>query len=262
MPHCHICLFIHPDDKLRTIEHIDRHISAELPNVHEDPELYSLVSEFMMHGPCGADNPKCSCMVDNKCSKNFPKKFSNHNTVDKDGFPLYRRRDDGSFVERSGATLDNRHVVPYNKYLLKKYQGHINVEWCNQSGSIKYLFKYINKGPDRAAVTFELTNNAGGNDDTVDEIKKYYDCRYVSACEAAWRIYGFDVHYRTPSVVRLPFHLPGKQRVVYGEEDDIDYVLNKESVASSKFTACVTPRFFWYTIYLFYWLNEWSYNYY
>ncbi|CAH1435945.1 unnamed protein product [Lactuca virosa] len=40
-----------------------------------------------------------------------------------------------------------------------------------------------------------------------------------------------------PSVVRLPFHLPNQQHIVYGEDDDIDDVLGKPSVAASKFTA-------------------------
>nr|KAJ0214502.1 hypothetical protein LSAT_V11C400174020 [Lactuca sativa] len=237
LPHSHICLFLHSDDKLRTVEQIDNYISAEIPNINEDPDLYSLVSEFMMHGPCGAENMKCPCMVDNKCSKNFPKKFSNETSADEDGFPIYRRRNDGCFVEKSGVKLDNRHVVAYNKDLLKRYQGHINVEWCNQAGSIKYLFKYINKGPDRAILAVIQSNNESATDNSVDEIKEYYDCRYISACEASWRIFGYDIHYRYPSVVRLPFHLPDQQQVVFDPDDDIENILDKPSVASSMFTS-------------------------
>ncbi|KAI3737233.1 hypothetical protein L2E82_27230 [Cichorium intybus] len=237
LPHAHICLFMHSSHKFHTVEHIDPIISAEIPDKNEDPELYSLVSEFMMHGPCGNDNLNCPCMIDKKCSKNFPKKFSAYTSIDGNGFPLYRRRNDGSFVEKSGVKLDNRSVVAYNKFLLKRYQAHINVEWCNQSGSIKYLFKYINKGPDRATVAVVKRNNEDDDQDVVDEIKEYYDCRYISACEASWRIFAYDVHYRYPSVTRLPFHLPGQQQVVYGADDDIENVLNKPSVASSMFLS-------------------------
>ena len=105
---------MHSDDKLRTVEQIDNYISAEIPKINEDPDLYTLVSEFMMHGPCGAENRKCLCMVDNKCSKNFPKKFSNETSADEDGFLIYRRQNDGSFVEKSDVKLDNRHGVAYN----------------------------------------------------------------------------------------------------------------------------------------------------
>ncbi|CAH1451561.1 unnamed protein product [Lactuca virosa] len=42
---------------------------------------------------------------------------------------------------------------------------------------------------------------------------------------------------RYPSVVRLPFHLPNQHHIVYGEDDDIDDVLDKPSDAASKFTA-------------------------
>ncbi|XP_076949291.1 uncharacterized protein LOC143621888 [Bidens hawaiensis] len=239
LPHAHLCLFMHADNKLPNVEHIDPFISAEIPNKNEDPELYHLVSELMIHGPCGAHNPSCSCMVDNKCSKNFQKNFRDETSVNSEGYPLYRRRNSGQFVQKGDVQLDNRSVVPYNNKLLKRYQAHINVEWCNQASSIKYLFKYINKGPDRATVYFSKNNTQTDVEQPqIDEIKQFYDCRCISACEATWRIFGYDVHYRMPSVTRLPFHLPGQQHIVYGANDDLDNVLDKsESVASSMFTS-------------------------
>jgi hypothetical protein len=58
-----------------------------------------------------------------------------------------------------------------------------NVEWCNKSRSIKYLFKYIHKGEDRATVILSTGNS-------YDEIHMYIDARYLSAGEACWRIFG------------------------------------------------------------------------
>ncbi|XP_076918409.1 uncharacterized protein LOC143578824 [Bidens hawaiensis] len=211
LPHAHICIFMHPCSKIHNPEDVDKFISAEIPNKDTDPDLYKLVSDHVIHGPCGDANPKC--------------------------FPVYKRRDNGQYVVKSDIMMDNRTVVPYNKTLLKQFQAHINVDWCNQDGSIKYLFKYINKGPDRATISLVQNNNADNLDPNLDEIKAFYDCRYVSACEATWRIFAFDVHYRTPSVMRLAFHLPGEQHVVYGANEDIEDILNKTTNASSMFTG-------------------------
>ncbi|XP_076902818.1 uncharacterized protein LOC143557694 [Bidens hawaiensis] len=237
LPHAHICLFIAPENKIHNPSHIDNFISSEIPNNVTEPDLYQLVSDHMLHGPYGEANPSCSCMIDRECSKNFPKRFQNETSIDSNGFPLYKRRDNGRYVVKKGINLDNRSVVPYNKILLRKYQAHINVEWCNQEGSIKYLFKYINKGPDRATISIVQNNTADNEDPQVDEIKAFYDCRYLSACEASWRIYAFDVHYRVPAVTRLPFHLPGQQHVIYSPEEDIDDVLTKTSNLVSMFTG-------------------------
>ncbi|XP_076909124.1 uncharacterized protein LOC143566262 [Bidens hawaiensis] len=48
--------------------------------------------------------------------------------------------------------------------------------------------------------------------------------------------FSYDIHYRTPSVIRLPFHLPGQQQVIYEAFDDLDDILDKPSVASSMFS--------------------------
>ncbi|CAN1181910.1 ATP-dependent DNA helicase pif1 [Linum perenne] len=106
--------------------------------------------------------------------------------------------------------------VPYNQYLLLRFQEHINLEFCNKSRSIKYLFKYINKPPDRASAAIvaeqdtEQPNN--GNSDVtpvIDEINAFLDCRYLAASEACWRIFKFDIHHHYPPVLRMNFHLPG-----------------------------------------------------
>ena len=55
------------------------------------------------------------------------------------------RNVDGTITKKE-IIIDNIYIVPYNSELLKKYQAHLNIEWCNQNTCIKYLFKYMNKG--------------------------------------------------------------------------------------------------------------------
>ncbi|WVZ99087.1 hypothetical protein U9M48_044437, partial [Paspalum notatum var. saurae] len=152
LPHAHIIIWLLQDTSHPTPDFINRFISAEIPDPNEDPLGYALVAEHMMHGPCGSAFPHCPCMKKGRCSKGYPKPFQEVTTLTEDGFALYKRPDNGRYVEKGGVKLDNRWVVPYNMYLLKKFQAHINVEWCNKGIFIKYLFKYVTKGPDCAKV--------------------------------------------------------------------------------------------------------------
>lgn len=237
LPHAHIVVFLHPEDTYNTPDAIDSIISAEIPDKARYPSLYEDVQNFMIHGPCGFGFDSSPCMKEGRCSKFFPKNFVDKTMIDEEGFPHYRRRDNGRSVEKNGVPLDNRFVVPYNARLLSKYKAHINIEYCNQHQSIKYLFKYVNKGEDRVTAEFFTITNKDGQEKDVDEIKKYYDCRYVSACEAAWRIFSYDIHYRTPSVERLSFHLPGEQSVVFRDDEPIDSVVERNSHRISMFLA-------------------------
>ncbi|XP_022014440.2 uncharacterized protein LOC110913931 [Helianthus annuus] len=239
LPHAHICLFLSAESKFPTTSDIDRVISAEIPDKERDPELYELVKQFMIHGPCGTDNPLCPCMVQQKCSKKFSKKYVDETCVDSEGYHVYHRRQTSNTVVKNGVALDNSFVVPYNALLLRKYQCHINVEWCNQSGSIKYLFKYINKGPDRVTASVfqsNSTNNDTQQNVVVDEIKAYLDCRYISACEAAWRILMYDIHYRYPAVEVLPFHCKDGQSIVYNDHDNLCDIVTDPTVKMTMFT--------------------------
>ncbi|CAN1274858.1 ATP-dependent DNA helicase PIF1 [Linum perenne] len=110
----------------------------------------------MLHGPCGRVCLQGPSRTRGKCSKHFPKPFSAETTIDEDGYPRYRRREDDRWIMKNNVQLDNRFVVPYNRYLLLRFNAHINVEFCNKSRAIKYLFKYINKPPDRAKAAVGL----------------------------------------------------------------------------------------------------------
>ncbi|KAL4626567.1 hypothetical protein ACB092_05G106000 [Castanea dentata] len=241
LPHAHILLFLHHDDKHPTAAEIDRIISAEIPDLNEDSLVYEAVKQYMVHGPCGSINSEASCMIENKCTKHFPKKFCSQTTIDEDGFPIYRRRNNGRFVERNEVKLDNRFIVPYNIELLVKFQAHINVKWCNRSRSIKYLFKYITKGPDRATLILEenlhIDSSTGMQHMTdTDEVKTYLNCRYVSTIEACWRIFEFPIHHREPAVQRLNFHNEDEQPVVFEDTDYLNSVVNKPDIEKTKFT--------------------------
>jgi hypothetical protein len=156
----------------------------------------------------------------NQCSKFFPKKFVKKTSFDESGYPIYRRRDLGVTVLKKGVILDNRSVVPYNASLIMKYNAHVNIEFCNKSNCIKYLFKYITKGVDRVIASIQ-----SGSNEEVDEIKQFYDCRYLSPSESIWRIYGFDIHHRWPPVQRLSFHLRDEQRITFRDDSNLVAVL-------------------------------------
>ncbi|KAI9082966.1 hypothetical protein K1719_035109 [Acacia pycnantha] len=157
-------------------ENIFGSTKAEIPDKDLDRELYELVGSYMVHGPCGRASNNAPCMKDGKCSKYFPKKYNACTTLDENGYPTYRRRNDGRTVSRKGVHLDNRYVVPYN-------------------------------------------------------------ARYVSSCEASWRIFGFDIHHRQPPVERLSFHLHEQQAVYFSQKQRMSSLVNNPGVKESMFLA-------------------------
>ncbi|CAN1317212.1 ATP-dependent DNA helicase PIF1 [Linum perenne] len=203
-------------------------ISAELPDPNIDPFGYETVSKFMIHGPCGISRPTSPCMDDGRCKKNFPKAYNSETRLNDDASVTYKRRDNGVTVDREGITMDNRYVVPYNRDLLVKYQAHMNVEMCHQGRLIKYLFKYVTKGPDRSSVV--------AINQPVDEISQYLDCRSISCYEACWRLFDFPIHERHPSVTRLCVHLPGHHRIAYPPDQPLRSILSRPNIEKTMLT--------------------------
>lgn len=126
-----------------------------------------------------------------------------------------RRRNNGIFTERSHkgkmVKLDNRWVVPYNPFSAMIYNAHINTEICNSVTAVKYLYKYVYKGHDKAVLSFVDKERPKYK----DEIELFLDSRYITASEGLWRTYHYLMHSQYPSVTRLPIHLEEKQSIAY-----------------------------------------------
>ena len=227
LPHAHILLILNRSYKPKTAADYDTIVSAEIPDKNRDPNTYETVVRSMIHGPCGIHKSNAPCMKDGKCSKKYPRNFQENTTENEDGYPIYRRRNNGRTVEVNGIQLDNRWVVPYNPYLTTKYNCHINVEICSSITAIKYLFKYVYKGHDRATV--EVRNN--------DEIGLYLDARYISASEASWRIFHYRLHNEKPDVIQLCVHLPGQYRVLFRDDERLEDVIERSNIEKSTLTA-------------------------
>jgi len=139
----------------------------------------------------------------------------------------------GCCCYRGGFAFDNRWVVPYNPYVSLLFNCHINVEVYTSIAAVKYLYKYVYKGHDRAQVDVGPVDVVAPNGAALaqprmrDEIKIYQDDRYVSAFEASHHLYGFDLHKEHPNVVRLAMHLKGRQTILFQEGTDATAVLNQ-----------------------------------
>ena len=58
----------------------------------------------------------------------------------------------------------------------------------------------------------------------------------MSAIEACWRIFEFEIHYRQPAVQRLSFHIENQQPVVFKDTEYLDNVINRPDIRKTKFT--------------------------
>ncbi|XP_078443457.1 uncharacterized protein LOC144712871 isoform X2 [Wolffia australiana] len=227
LPHAHMLLVLDTPHKPKTPEGIDKTVCAEIPDP-SDKDLFDCVTTHMIHGPCGSANPRSPCMKEGKCSKKFPKEFIDSTQVNNDGYPLYRRRNNGQFIQKGSHVIDNRWLVPYNKYLCKAFNCHINLEICSSVQSVKYLYKYVYKGHDRIQARVSATNL--GTCSTTpytphDEAQEYLDARYVSASEAFWRICKFSLQKMYQTVFALQVHDENMQTVVYAEGETIGEVM-------------------------------------
>eukprot|EP00808_Paulinella_micropora_P007153 g50054.t1 len=197
LPHVHIVVWL---NNRPNPTNWDDFVSAEFPDPETQPELYAT------------------------CSKSYPVPFQSESHCEERAVRVqYRRLSPAEGVrqyEKGTYIYDNRNVVPYNPYLLRKYDCQINVEIVTGMGYIKYLFKYIHKGDDRARVELrrqqrEEAPQRNNQPPRRHEVAQYLDAQFVTPCYAIWKIFGFKRFKKTHTVVRLDIHLPGEQRVLH-----------------------------------------------
>ena len=232
LPHAHIIFWMADKDAWRKTETVDKVISAEIPD--ESSPIYDRVITSMLHGPCGSpEDGVRSCMRGGQCRFHFPQDYQLRTEFEEDGYPHYQRRspEDGGnrvfkYNKSRGAQIPytNADVVPYSPWLLKKYDCHINVEYVYSVKSIKYTFKYINKGSDVATTKLESTGNTPASADAPfprNEVEEFTNKMFVGSMEAAWRLQDNEIVGRYPAVQALPIHLP-KQQTVYFNPDSTE----------------------------------------
>jgi hypothetical protein len=159
--------------------------------------------------------PPPRCIKNKKCVYKYPKAPQHHTQLNANQRVDYK------------CGPDDAWVVPYAPPLLLLWEGHLNVEAVFTVDVFLYIYKYLFKGlpflsrpslrllmpiigPDHATL-----NLKGMRDVSLDARDDSMRMRYISANEAAWRIFGFHISQQVPSVSCLSIHLPDENHHQY-----------------------------------------------
>jgi len=130
----------------------------------------------MMHGQCGLNNVNCPCMEDGKYFKHYSMRTRDTTSLDGNGHVLYHCRNYSWYVKKCTRdqifSLYTWWIVPYNPYLVRNFNCHINMEVCSSVKTIKYLKLYIFKGLHSGVVEMN---------EVMNEIKEFIEGHYVAA---------------------------------------------------------------------------------
>ncbi len=110
------------------------------------------------------------------------------------------------------------------RYLLLRYQTHVNTEVCAHFRCFKYVYKYTFKAPDTTAIA-------------IDEIEAHLAGRLLSASEAVHRLLSLSLHKEWPPVVRLDIHLPQQQTMVFDPTTDEESLMLQSVTSTSTLLA-------------------------
>ena len=101
------------------------------------------------------------------------------------------------------------------------------MEICRGVDVVKYITKYVYKGPDRTTLQLHLH----------DEVYQYLESRYLGPSEAVWRLLSFRVHEEYPPVAPLAVHLPDMQPIYFPSDACTQELLDRMESGRSTLMA-------------------------
>nr|GEU49522.1 helitron helicase-like domain-containing protein [Tanacetum cinerariifolium] len=244
---------------------VDKYISAELPNPTDDVDGYRVISELMMHDPCGYVNSNATCMKDGtNCNRNFPKPYSDRTFVDKDGYVHYRRRETGVDIERQGVRLDNSKGTDRVVMNVTKPIGIQQINIRKKKGCRSFLeIRSVNNilySTNKAAC--ETLGLLGGDQEWIEalqeakesatspELRKLF-VQILMFCEVSnpislWHMFWKDMSDDIPRRISKTLHLPQiekteakmKASVLF----DLEAILNSNSKSLKDFGLPMPPQ--------------------
>ncbi len=93
--------------------------------------------------------------------KEFLRLLKSETTTNENDYYLYQKIKSVAWLNTKNGSfaLDNIWVVPFNFYLLRKYNCHMNIEVCKIINAVKYFSQYVYKGNNYVIVAFKDCNN-------------------------------------------------------------------------------------------------------
>ncbi|XP_074337283.1 uncharacterized protein LOC141674478 [Apium graveolens] len=118
----------------------------------------------------------------------------------------------------------------YGRHFPKRYNGHTFFDDCGfpvyQRRRMDRTAEKNNYNDDTKEKGLPLNSEKGK---TIDEVRHFLDGHDVCASEASWRLLGYDIHYRYPSIERLSVHVEGGKNVTFNVNETLEEVANKAS---------------------------------
>jgi len=184
---------------------IDHIVRAKLPSSEENHSVRAKILKYNMCWEDHLSSPNNNCYKNGKCQYGYPKCLQRTTALAECGRVMYRHRKE-----------EDKMVISYSPFLTDLMDCHVDIGVTLTVSIFMYVWKYLFQCPDSTQYTI-----IDPRKDHLDEIQDFINAHYVSASEAAWRIFGFDITRKFPTVSSLRVDLPGQKFFQCLDETDL-----------------------------------------